>query len=91
MSDKSALVSYWTQAAGLTYGFVTTEIVVGGVAIFLGIATYATTYIFKQRENNFRSKDEERKVRDEARKIEIHTLQVLALKRDADSNEKVSK
>jgi hypothetical protein len=77
MSDKSALVSYSAQAAGLTYGFVTMEVVVGGIAIFLGIATYATTYYFQKQRNK--------------REQEIHILQINALKRDANGNLKVSK
>jgi hypothetical protein len=70
MTDKSTLVSYWAQAAGFTYGFVTMEIVVGGIAIFLGLATYATTYYFQTQRNK--------------REKELHILQVDALKRDAD-------
>jgi hypothetical protein len=53
------------------------EVVVGGIAIFLGIATYATTYYFQKQRNK--------------REQEIHILQINALKRDANGNLKVSK
>jgi len=73
MIDKPALTSYLVNGCTALFGFLTVEYIAIAIGVFLGVLTYCTTLYYHRLRNA-------RDVAEQARKVELHELEVEALR-----------